>query len=94
MLKVYVCRGKDCKKHSDTRKIGALLDSESISWVRVRCQKICKAPVVGISHDGSMEWYAKLRGKEGRQRLLKLLRDRKAKQLKGHRIKKRSGKLR
>ena len=94
MLKAYLCRGKDCKKHSDTRKIGDLLDDEEVTWSRVRCQKICKAPVVGIETDGAVEWYAKVRGKEGRRRLLKLIQGKKGKSLKGNRVKKRAGKLR
>jgi (2Fe-2S) ferredoxin len=94
VLKAYLCRGADCRKHSDTDKLSKLLDEEGVSWSRVRCQKICKAPVVGVEADGSVEWYARVRGKEGRRRLRKLLQGTKAKALKGNRVQKRSGKLR
>jgi len=94
VLKAYLCRGSDCRKHSDSEKLGELLDEEGVSWSRVRCQKVCKAPVVGVETDGTVEWFAKVRGKEGRRRLRKLLQGKKAKGLKGNRVQKRSGKLR
>ena len=57
------------------------------------CQKICKAPVVGLSLDGSVEWFAKVRGKSGRKALRRFLRTG-AGPMRKLRSKKRSGKLR
>lgn len=94
MLQVHVCRGKDCRKHSGTRKICDMLDDAGVRWNAVKCQKVCKAPVVGVKLDGRLTWYSKVRGREARQRLLKLIEGGKPKKLKGLRVKKRTGKLR
>jgi (2Fe-2S) ferredoxin len=94
VAEVYVCRGRDCRKHSGTRKLTELLDAAGVRWTPVRCQKICKAPVVGVKSDGPVVWYAKVRGREARVKLARLIESGKAKKMKAHRVKKRSGKLR
>lgn len=94
MADVHVCRGKDCRKHSGTRKICEMLDEAGVRYTVVRCQKICKAPVVGVKLDGQLSWYSKLRGREAREKLLQLIERNKPKKLRSHRVKKRAGKLR
>ncbi len=94
MPEVRVCRGKDCRKHAGTQKICDLLDRAAIPWRSVRCQKVCKAPVVGVQGDGPVVWYSKIRGRTARQRLVELIAGGKPKQLKRLEAKKRRGKLR
>ena len=94
MPEVHVCRGKDCRKHAGTRKICDMLDDAGVPWTAVRCQKVCKAPVVGVKLDGTLHWYSKVRGREDRRKLLAVIGGGKAKKLKGLRVKKRTGKLR
>jgi hypothetical protein len=40
----------------------------------VRCQDICKGPVVGLEVDGDLRWFRRLRGKKARRSLAKLVR--------------------
>ena len=94
MAEVYVCRGKDCRKHAGTRKICDLLDAEGVAWTAVRCQKVCKAPVVGVKQTGPVTWFRKVRDKDARKRLLKVLQQERPKALKSFRAKGRTGKLR
>lgn len=90
----YLCFGKDCRKRSDdTVKLEALLEGEGFACERVGCQKICKGPVVGLTVDGTLEWFAKVRGKAGREALRRFV-ERGGGPLRKHRKKKRSGKLR
>lgn len=90
----YLCFGKDCRKRSDdTEKLQSLLEGAGLTCKRVGCQKICKGPVVGFTVDGTLEWFGKVRGKSGRDALLRFV-DRGDGPLRKHRRKKRSGKLR
>ncbi len=93
MPEVYVCRGPDCRKHTGTRKIIEMLDSAGVGWTPVRCQKICKAPVVGIRFDAPVVWHARVRGRDARAKLARALEAGKLKKLKSLRVKKRSGKI-
>jgi len=94
MSQVYICRGKDCRKHAGTRKLVALIEGAGLSWTPVRCQKICKAPVAGVVLNGTLEWFSKVRGKKTRRALLKAATKGKLGSIRTHREKKRSGRLR
>ena len=90
----YLCTGKDCRKRAgDTEALRELLEEAGLQCETVRCQKLCKGAVVGLTVDGTLQWFGKLRGKEGRKALRRFLR-------KGDgplwklRDKKRAGKLR
>ncbi|MCB9519836.1 MAG: hypothetical protein H6699_03045 [Myxococcales bacterium] len=90
----YLCFGKDCRKHlSDTEKLQSLLEGHGLKCTRVSCQKLCSGPVVGLTVDGTLEWFAKVRKEKGRQALLRFL-TRGDGPLRKRRKKKRSGKLR
>ncbi len=69
---VYFCTGSDCRK----RKSGQVL-RESLSGkaevCEVRCQKVCKGPVVGLELDGRVEWFSKMKSKSMRKRLVALV---------------------
>ena len=90
----YLCAGKDCRKRAGEReKLQELLEGLGLRCEIVGCQKICKAPVVGLRRGGALTWYAKLRGKSARKALRRFLDDGTG-PLKKHRVKKREGKLR
>lgn len=94
MPDVYVCRGPDCRKHTGTRKIVEMLDTTGVRWTPVRCQKICKAPVVGVELDAPVVWHARVRGRDARQKLARVLTSGKLRKLESLRVKNRSGKIR
>jgi len=93
--KVYVCAGKDCRKRKVDRKKLRSAVAEVATEVRVGCQKVCKGPVVGVEVNGSVEWFAKVRGKKARRALVEFVDSGVLpRELKSRRDKKRSGKLR
>lgn len=66
-----------------------------VSMVEVGCQKICDGPVVGLSVDGRLQWFACVDSDKSRQALVTLIADGKLeKPLKKRRVSKRAGKLR
>ena len=56
-MKLFVCTGKHCRKKKDGIEDVARAVDTSVELVRVRCQKICKGPVVGLKQNGSLEWF-------------------------------------
>ena len=92
---VYLCKGSDCRRRSAERdslvkSIGTLAEVEP-----VRCQKICKGPVVGLEVDGKVEWFKSVRTMKARRALKRFLTSqRRDKRLFDRRVKKRAGKLR
>ena len=91
---VYVCEGKDCRKRWQKEKLSKVLDDLGVDSKSVKCQKICKGPVVGFKLKNQVEWFSKLRGKEGCKALRQALKENQPKKIWTHREKKRSGKLR
>ena len=56
MSAVYLCRGSDCCKKKLKRSVlEQFVDPKLI--VRVRCQKVCKAPVVGVDLGEGPMWF-------------------------------------
>lgn len=96
-VRLYVCAGADCRKAlaDDPRllEVARALDPDAR---RVRCQKICDGPVVGVAGpDGSLEWYARMRKRRALDALVALVRDgEEHAPLAKRRVRKRSGKLR
>lgn len=94
---VYVCMSGDCRKGRPNahRKLRAALDEAGVPVKPVRCQKVCKGPVVGVTVGGELHWLRRVAGADLRADLLKLLRKgRWPKALKRRRSRKRRGKLR
>ena len=61
MNAVYVCYGKDCRKRrKDLSELRAVLEGFDVR--PVRCQDICKGPVVGVERDGDLRWFKRIRG--------------------------------
>ena len=57
---VYICTGSDCRKRS--KELRAITQGlEGVELCAVKCQKICKGPVVGVEVQGRMEWFSKLK---------------------------------
>ncbi len=87
--KVFVC--KKCKRHAC---IEDALAKANAKVVLVGCQKICSAPVAGLSLDGQMEWFDRLdtgRRLAGLRMQVKHPKRRPVKALRRRRISKRSG---
>jgi hypothetical protein len=73
--KVLVCRAKHCTERA-AAGAALLRQLDGVARVQpVRCQKICKGPVVGVCLDGRWEWFRRIRGPKSRQALLKLVTD-------------------
>jgi len=94
---VHLCVGSDCRKDRPGahRKLRARLSAGGVAVTPVKCQKICKGPVVGIRVDGTLHWVRKVVGRELREDLVRLLeKGRWSKGLRKRRVRKRQGKLR
>jgi len=95
--RLYVCAGSDCRKAlaKDPRLLELARDLDP-DHRRVRCQKICKGPVVGVADDtGGLEWFRRVRKDKVLRALSDLVRaGRLRKPLAKRRVPKRSGKLR
>ena len=92
---IYICRGKDCRKHLETvneieKQMGK--DTELYS---VRCQKICSPQVVGIRTQTDLVWVKKIKSRKDVNALKQWVEeDACPKRLKSRRVKKRQNKLR
>ncbi len=59
MAKIYVCMGKDCRKRALSRDtLDALRNTASVKIVG--CQKVCKAPVVGVDRGEGPRWFKRV----------------------------------
>jgi hypothetical protein len=69
-LQVEICVGSDCGKQGKrTRKLADLFSG--VARVKtVKCQDICKGPVVIIHRSHERFWFKKLRNKKSRRALL------------------------
>lgn len=86
---VYVCRGSKCRKRNKPKGLEKRFRIEV-----VKCQKVCKGPVVGIRVDGTLEWFRKVKNKDVKA-LRKIAKGKRVPtSLAERRSKKRSGKLR
>ena len=94
---VHVCVGSDCRKDRPGahRKLRARLAAAAVPVTPVKCQKICKGPVVGVRVDGTLHWVRKVAGSQLREDLVWLLdKGRWSKALRTRCVRKRLGKLR
>ncbi len=69
---LYFCSGSDCQNLKSDRALREALDGR-VEVCDVRCQKICKGPVVGLEIDGRIEWFYKMKSKSMRKRLVALV---------------------
>ncbi len=93
--KLYVCYGSDCTEpRGALRRLEATL--EGVADIKpVKCQKICRGPVVGLKIDGTLEWFRKMDTEKACRRLVTLIETGELKNaLVKRRVKARSGKVR
>lgn len=91
---VHLCHGKPCRTGKGFRKMLALLDDLDAHRIPVRCQGICKGPVVGLTVEGELRWYRKLCGAKKRRALREALQTGRIRgKLKRCEVKKKRGKL-
>lgn len=92
---IYICRGKDCRKHLDTVKDIEKRLGGDIEICAVRCQKICSPLVVGVRTRDRLVWVKKVKSRKDVSALEQWVEDgRCPKRLKSRRVKKRQNKLR
>jgi len=71
------------------------LSSLPVVVERVRCQKVCKGPVVGVAIDGVWQWFRRMDSRKALQALAELVEEGTiAKPLQHRRDRKRAGKRR
>lgn len=71
---VLVCSGTDCRKALERNgRLEEALSALPVSIERVRCQKVCKGPVVGVSVDGSWEWFRRMSSRKALRALEELV---------------------
>jgi hypothetical protein len=91
-VRVLVCTGDDCRDAAGFDEV-LLVAAASDGASSVRCQGVCKGPVVGIERDGEIRWYTKVRG-EHRRALARLVRSGSGRRaLRSIEVRKRRGKL-
>jgi (2Fe-2S) ferredoxin len=92
---VLVCRSSGCRKKAKPRtKLATALEHiADVEWVR--CQKVCKGPVIGVTVDGTLEWFRRVNDRKSRRALVALLMEgRLKKRLRKQRVVRLSGKQR
>jgi (2Fe-2S) ferredoxin len=89
--KIHLCDGKKCAAKGGHHALHEAL--EPIARIHaMRCQGICRGPVVALKVDGVMEWFERVNKTKARQRLVELLRTgAMSKTLAKRRLAKRSG---
>lgn len=92
---VYICAGSSCRKRKGNAK-KLLVALEPVASIRrVKCQKICKGPVVGVRRGPEIEWFRNCRDKGDGDDLARVAKgDKPSKALRKKIASKRSGKLR
>ena len=65
--KLRICQGKDCKKHRKRLVKLAEEVSDICPHDRVKCQDICKGPVVVMLHGEHRYWFKQMKGDKVRR---------------------------
>jgi (2Fe-2S) ferredoxin len=92
--KLRVCEGKSCKKKKAARFEILETLADDVRVEKVRCQKICSGPVVGLKVSGTLEWFADMDSPKAVAALQALVRSGEmGKPLEKRRVPKRSGRL-
>jgi hypothetical protein len=67
----YVCTDKDCRRDEGYAELVKAL--QATGRVReVDCQDLCDGPVAGVTIDGRVEWFEKVRKERARQAVVAL----------------------
>jgi (2Fe-2S) ferredoxin len=71
--RVLICTGKKCKKRPrQTDKLQRQLPRHC-DTTTVKCQKMCKGPVVVVKQAGVRYWFSNLKGKKNRRAFAEFL---------------------
>ena len=70
---IYICRGSSCRKADLGKAELQKKLSSDVQLQAVKCQKICKAPVLGVEHDGELHWFKRMDSKKALAGLDELL---------------------
>ena len=71
---VYVCTGSHCRKQrAKDGRLDEIVGQLPVDVTRVRCQKVCRGPVLGIEVANEIEWFERVRGKKALRALVHLL---------------------
>lgn len=71
---ILLCTGSHCRKA--LRKHGQLegvLERLPVAVTRVGCQKVCRGPLVGITIEGQLEWFERMRTRKAAEALALLV---------------------
>lgn len=92
---VFLCHGDTCRHEKGFDELRERLAGVA-DISEVRCQRICKGPVVGAAISGSLEWFERVRSDKARRQFVDLVAGTGApgKALLKRRVAKRSGRLR
>lgn len=92
---VFLCHGDTCRHEKGfdewRERLAGVADISE-----VRCQRICKGPVVGAAVNGSLEWFERVRSGKAQRQFVDLVAGtgKLRKGLERRRVAKRSGRLR
>ena len=92
--KILVCKAKHCsvKRGAYSKLLTEVSEVAEVEFVR--CQKICKGPVVGAEIGGELQWFRRVRGAKSRRAMVHFLRDGELKRrLRRRRVRARTGQL-
>lgn len=73
---LLLCNGSHCRKalRKDDR-LARCLARLPVETIPVRCQKICRSPVVGVEIDGAWQWFERMDSRKAQKALAELLLD-------------------
>ena len=67
--KLHICRGKDCRKHRRRLVRAAEYVSDLCETGTVKCQDVCKGPVLVVHHGEHRHVFKKMKGSSIRSEL-------------------------
>lgn len=71
--RVRICTGKACRKRKGAnQKLHKRIDG-SCETDSIKCQKICKGPVVVVRRDGERFWFKRMQGKKTQKAFMAFL---------------------
>ncbi len=93
---LLVCNGSHCRKaRRKDGRLDAAVARMPVDVAYVRCQKVCRAPVVGLSLDGEWQWFERMDSRKALRALAAAVDGGAlAKPLRKRRDRKRAGRLR
>ena len=93
---VLLCAGKSCRRaNAESDRAERFVARLPVDVARVRCQKVCRGPVLGVCVEGEWQWFERMNSRKALEALATLVEDGTlAKPLAKRRHRKRAGRLR